>query len=218
VSQGVRYIQLDAPFYSHYLDPRHREAMRQSGGDPDADFEAAAAGDNAAMAGVARENVTLAVHICRGNSRSPSDRPTRYWVWTGIASPASRISTPPHPLEYLFSASDLEALSHDGSRNHAFGDATLTWDDALVNGGEALESVESAIAWLRVGQKRLRQSVTALSDDADLAHPRMTNWGEWKDTRWIIATLIQHDLYHAGEINHLRSLRQGTDQWEYERE
>ena len=70
VSQGVSYIQLDAPFYSHYLDPQHREAMRQSGGDPDADFEAAAAGDNAAMAGVPRENVTLAVHICRGNSRS----------------------------------------------------------------------------------------------------------------------------------------------------
>jgi 5-methyltetrahydropteroyltriglutamate--homocysteine methyltransferase len=70
VAQGVRYIQLDAPFYSHYLDPQHREAMRQSGGDPDADFEAAAAGDNAAVAGVPREDVTLAVHICRGNSRS----------------------------------------------------------------------------------------------------------------------------------------------------
>jgi hypothetical protein len=102
--------------------------------------------------------------------------------------------------------------------NHAFGDATLTWDTALVNGNEALESVESAMAWLRVGKERLSLSVSSLSDDADLAHPRMTNWGEWKDTRWIIATLIQHDLYHAGEINHLRSLRQGTDQWAYERE
>jgi len=70
VSQGVRYIQFDAPFYSHYLDPQHREAMRQSGADPDAEFEAAAAGDNAAMAAVPRGDVTLAVHICRGNSRS----------------------------------------------------------------------------------------------------------------------------------------------------
>ena len=69
-AQGVRYIQLDAPFYSHYLDPQHREAMRQSGGDPDADFEAAIAGDNAALAGVSRNDVTLAVHVCRGNSRS----------------------------------------------------------------------------------------------------------------------------------------------------
>ena len=68
--QGVTYIQLDAPFYSHYLDPRHREAIRQSGGDPDAEFDAAVTGDNAALAGLARAGVTLAVHVCRGNSRS----------------------------------------------------------------------------------------------------------------------------------------------------
>ncbi len=70
VKEGVTYIQLDAPFYSHYLDPHHREAMRQSGGDPDAEFEAAVAGDNAALAGFSRAGVTLAVHVCRGNSRS----------------------------------------------------------------------------------------------------------------------------------------------------
>ena len=70
VRQGVTYIQLDAPFYSHYLDPQHRKLMKQSGGDPDAEFEAAVAGDNAALAGLARAGVTLAVHVCRGNSRS----------------------------------------------------------------------------------------------------------------------------------------------------
>ena len=70
VRQGVTYIQLDAPFYSHYLDPQHREAMKQSGGDPDAEFEAAVAGDNAVLAGLVRPGVTLAVHVCRGNSRS----------------------------------------------------------------------------------------------------------------------------------------------------
>jgi 5-methyltetrahydropteroyltriglutamate--homocysteine methyltransferase len=70
VSEGVKYIQLDAPFYSHYLDPQHRAAIRQAGGDPDADFEAAVAGDNAALADIAEAGVTLAVHVCRGNSRS----------------------------------------------------------------------------------------------------------------------------------------------------
>jgi len=38
VDQGVTYIQLDAPFYSHYLDPQHRAAMKMSGADPDAEF------------------------------------------------------------------------------------------------------------------------------------------------------------------------------------
>jgi len=70
VGQGITYIQLDAPFYSHYLDPQHRAAMKISGTDPDAEFDAAVAGDNASFGGLARDGVTIAVHICRGNSRS----------------------------------------------------------------------------------------------------------------------------------------------------
>jgi 5-methyltetrahydropteroyltriglutamate--homocysteine methyltransferase len=70
IAQGVRYIQLDAPFYSHYLDPEHRQRMKSSGTDPDAEFNAAVAGDNATFSGLARDGVTLAIHICRGNSRS----------------------------------------------------------------------------------------------------------------------------------------------------
>ena len=46
----------------------------------------------------------------------------------------------------------------------------------------------------------------------------MTNWGEMKETRWIITVMIQHDLYHAGEINHIRSLRQQSDRWAHEAE
>jgi hypothetical protein len=61
----------------------------------------------------------------------------------------------------------------------------------------------------------LRAGIAALTDDAELARPRRTNWGELRETRWVIAvTMIQHDLYHAGEINHLRSLHQQADQWE----
>ena len=70
VSESVTYIQLDAPFYSHYLDPKHRERMKASGHDPDAEFEKSIAGDNAAMKGFRRDGVTLATHVCRGNSRS----------------------------------------------------------------------------------------------------------------------------------------------------
>ncbi|MFL5732831.1 MAG: DinB family protein [Chloroflexia bacterium] len=98
--------------------------------------------------------------------------------------------------------------------NHAFGDARLTWEDPLVEGDEACATFASAIDWLREGHERLRTSLAAL-DDAELLKPRMTNWGEPKETRWIIATMIEHDLYHAGEINHLRSLRQQSDRWAY---
>ena len=32
-----------------------------------------------------------------------------------------------------------------------------------------------------------------------------------KETRWIISVMITHDLYHAGEINHIRCLSQRDD-------
>jgi 5-methyltetrahydropteroyltriglutamate--homocysteine methyltransferase len=70
VSEGVSYIQLDAPFYSHYLDPKQREHMRHDGLDPDVEFEKSIAGDNAALKDVPRESIAVALHICRGNSRS----------------------------------------------------------------------------------------------------------------------------------------------------
>ena len=70
VSEGVTYIQLDAPYYSHYLDPTQRERMRQTERDPDAEFENGIEGDNSCFRGIPRRNLTLALHVCRGNNRS----------------------------------------------------------------------------------------------------------------------------------------------------
>ena len=70
VSEGVSYIQLDAPYYSHYLDPTQRDHMRAQGRDPDQELETGILADNASIGGVERDRVTLALHVCRGNSRS----------------------------------------------------------------------------------------------------------------------------------------------------
>ena len=70
VAEGVKYIQFDAPYYSHYLDPKQQERMRKAGLDPTKELENAIAGDNAAMQGLRRDGVTFALHVCRGNSRS----------------------------------------------------------------------------------------------------------------------------------------------------
>ncbi len=70
VSQGVTYIQMDAPFYSHYLDPEKRKQMHDTGRDPDTEFDKASGGDNASLKGIPRDNLTVAFHICRGNNRS----------------------------------------------------------------------------------------------------------------------------------------------------
>ena len=70
VDEGVPYIQLDAPFYTSFVDVRVRERLRHNGVDPDAAFADSLAADTASLTGIPRENVTLAMHVCRGNSRS----------------------------------------------------------------------------------------------------------------------------------------------------
>ncbi len=70
LDEGVSYVQLDAPQYTYYGDPTLSEAMRRDGIDPEQMVEAAVAGDVACLQGLAREGVTLACHVCRGNNRS----------------------------------------------------------------------------------------------------------------------------------------------------
>jgi len=98
--------------------------------------------------------------------------------------------------------------------NHAFGDGRTAWDEFSR---ELSTTPEKAVQFLRVSQDRLRRSIVALGDDAELMRPRKTNWGDMTETRWIIAKVIQHDHYHAGEINHIRSLRSGDDRWAHEK-
>jgi uncharacterized damage-inducible protein DinB len=140
-------------------------------------------------------------HSFLGNLRSvtPED-----WLWVPPGGERSIRDIVGH-------VGGCKLMYHD----YAFGGGTLTWDDPLVKGDAALARSESAAAWLCEGQERLRSAIAAL-DDGELPRVRMTNWGELAETRWIIAVMIQHDLYHAGEINHLRSLRQQSDRWEYD--
>jgi len=92
--------------------------------------------------------------------------------------------------------------------NQAFGDRSLTWDCLFLARGSA---PAATTAWLREGHEKLRASVAALADDEELTKNRMAPWGGEANTRWIINNMIQHDLYHAGEINLIRGLRQRND-------
>ncbi len=70
-SQGVAYIQIDAPRYSYYMDPKWREWIRtEMATDPDAFLDESIKADNACLAAARRPGVTLAMHLCRGNNRS----------------------------------------------------------------------------------------------------------------------------------------------------
>jgi 5-methyltetrahydropteroyltriglutamate--homocysteine methyltransferase len=68
---GVQYVQLDAPRYSYYIDPKWRTYIREEMGvEPDLALDEAIRADNACLEGGRRPGVTLAIHLCRGNNRS----------------------------------------------------------------------------------------------------------------------------------------------------
>ena len=70
-AEGASYIQIDAPRYSYFIDPKWREwIVREIGSDPDALLDESIRADNACLDAARRPGVTLAMHLCRGNNRS----------------------------------------------------------------------------------------------------------------------------------------------------
>jgi hypothetical protein len=102
--------------------------------------------------------------------------------------------------------------------DYAFGTASMRGDQPplIPVGGARSRPHDELLTWLTDGHRRWLASVRALHDDTELDRDRLTNWGERLPTRVIIRIMIAHDLYHAGEINHLRALLQATDRWPYE--
>ena len=106
VSDGVSYVQIDAPRYAYYMDERIRGQLTAAGRDPEAAFSQAVDADNASLAGVQRHGATIALHLCRGNSSSR-------WFATGGYD---RIA------ERLFGSLDVDTflLEYDSERSGSF--------------------------------------------------------------------------------------------------
>jgi len=68
---GIPYLQIDAPRYSYYIDPKWRAWLTTDlGVDPDAALDEAIRADNACFDAARRAGVTVGIHLCRGNNRS----------------------------------------------------------------------------------------------------------------------------------------------------
>ena len=66
---GCRYIQIDDPLLTYFLDPALRQEVQADGDDPDARLARYVQLINACIAG-RREGTTIGIHLCRGNARS----------------------------------------------------------------------------------------------------------------------------------------------------
>jgi 5-methyltetrahydropteroyltriglutamate--homocysteine methyltransferase len=76
VRAGCRYVQLDEPSYTGYVDPATLERMRAAGDDPLANLSRAVDADNAVIAGLG--GASFGLHVCRGNRASMWHREGSY--------------------------------------------------------------------------------------------------------------------------------------------
>ena len=68
VKAGCKYIQIDAPGYTAYVDKLSLDRMRARGEDPERNFQRSIDADNALIKDF--PGVTFGIHICRGNART----------------------------------------------------------------------------------------------------------------------------------------------------
>ena len=68
VKAGCKYIQIDAPGYTAYVDKVSLDRMRARGEDPERNFQRSIDADNALIKDF--PGVTFGIHICRGNART----------------------------------------------------------------------------------------------------------------------------------------------------
>jgi 5-methyltetrahydropteroyltriglutamate--homocysteine methyltransferase len=76
VDAGCRYVHIDEPGYTAYVDRPSLEAMRKRGEDPDANFARSLRANARIIEGF--PGVTFGIHLCRGNQRSMWHREGSY--------------------------------------------------------------------------------------------------------------------------------------------
>jgi len=76
VAAGCRYVHIDAPGFTAYIDPPSLEQMRARGEDPMQNFGRSLRAEAAVIADY--PGVTFGIHLCRGNQRSMWHREGAY--------------------------------------------------------------------------------------------------------------------------------------------
>jgi 5-methyltetrahydropteroyltriglutamate--homocysteine methyltransferase len=76
VEAGCRYVHIDAPGFTAYIDPPSLEQMRKRGEDPMLNLSRSLKAEAAVIANF--PGVTFGIHLCRGNQRSMWHREGTY--------------------------------------------------------------------------------------------------------------------------------------------
>ena len=184
-AEGVKYIQIDAPRYSYYMDPKWREWIRENMKvEPDAALDDAIKADNACFKAARGPGVVLGIHLCRGNSRS-------HWYAEGGYDPIA---------EKLFGTMDVDRflLEYEDPRSGTFAPLRFVPKNRTV----VLGLISSKVAKLENGDeivKRIHEAAKyvpienlALSPQCGFASTMegnlLTEDDQWAKMRLVVET------------------------------
>jgi 5-methyltetrahydropteroyltriglutamate--homocysteine methyltransferase len=118
-TSGIAYLQIDAPRYSYYLDPKWTTWLQNElRVDIAQMLTASLKADNACLAAAQQPGVTRAMHLCRGNNRS------HWYAEGGYDAIAERLF---HELTV-----DRFLLEYDDERSGTFEPLRLVPKDKIV--------------------------------------------------------------------------------------
>jgi len=141
---GISYLQIDAPRYSYYLDPKWTAWMEKDlRVDPAQMLSASLNADNACFAAARNAGVTLAIHLCRGNNRS------HWYAEGGYDAIAERLF---HEL-----AVDRFLLEYDDDRSGSFEPLRLLPKERLLSSDSSVPSGPSSNAKTTCSDESMRQ-------------------------------------------------------------
>jgi 5-methyltetrahydropteroyltriglutamate--homocysteine methyltransferase len=184
-AEGVKYIQIDAPRYSYYLDPKWRDWIKtEIKMDPEQALDEAIKADNACLRAARRPGVTLAIHLCRGNNRS-------HWYASGGYDAIA---------EKLFGTLDVDrfSLEYDDERSGTFEPLRLIPKNKIVILGlittkkPELEKADDVVSRIHEAAKYFPLENLTLSPQCGFASTAegnlLTEDQQWAKLRLVIDT------------------------------
>jgi 5-methyltetrahydropteroyltriglutamate--homocysteine methyltransferase len=184
-AEGVKYIQIDAPRYSYFMDPKWREWIRaEMKKEPNALLDEYIRADNACFEAARRPGVTLAVHLCRGNNQS-------HWYAEGGYDAIA---------EKLFGtmAVDTFLLEYDDDRSGTFEPLRLIPRNKTVVLGlvsskrPQLENADALVQRIKEASKYVAPENLALSPQCGFASTAegnlLTEEEQWAKLRLVVET------------------------------
>ena len=184
-ADGVSYIQIDAPRYSYFMDPKWREWIRtEMKAEPEVMLDESLRADNACLQAARSPSVTVAIHLCRGNNRS-------HWYAEGGYDAVA---------EKLFGTLDVDAflLEYDDERSGTFEPLRFVPRGKTVVLGlvssklSRLESEDGLVQRIKEASKYVPLENLALSPQCGFASTMegnmLTEDEQWSKLRLVVET------------------------------